>query len=114
MRTSATASFHRLFLEATQLAKNLHGEDFELNRPRVNNRQVHRDNVETSSPEQYFRITLFNEFLSHMISELEERFSDTTRHSIGLLKLMPSACKDLQEGAELPKELAQSSPFLQE
>lgn len=111
MRTSATASFHRIFLEATQLAKNLHGEEFELNRPRVSNRQVYRNNVATSSPEEYFRITLFNEFLSHMISELEERFSETTRHSIGLLKLMPSECKDLEEGAELPQELAQAANF---
>ena len=111
MRNNSTSVFHAIFEEATKLGQRLHGELFELKQPRVNFRQVYRDNVQASSPEQYFRISLFNEFLSHIISELEERFCGTTRHSSGLLQLMPSVCKNLEEGSSLPDELSQAADF---
>ena len=58
----ATSRFSAIFKETTKLAKHLHGEDFELKRPRLTARQMHRDNVPASSAEEYFRITLYNEF----------------------------------------------------
>ena len=59
MRERADATSNRIFKEATTLAK--HGGDFELKQPMLNARQVHRA---VQSAEQYFRITLYNEFLS--------------------------------------------------
>ena len=43
---------------------------------RLSGRQVHcyDSNPPSSTPEEYYRITLYDEFLSHAISELEERF----------------------------------------
>ena len=110
MRENATSIFHKIFLEATKLGKSLHGDDFELKRPRTNHRQVHRDNVAASTPEEYFRIALFNEFLSHIVAELKERFASRS-HSTGLLQLVPNKCRSLEESTDLPDELAQAADF---
>ena len=72
MRERADTIFSRIFKETTTLAKHLHGEDFELKQPRLNARQVHRANLSVQSAEEYFRITLYNAFLSHIITELED------------------------------------------
>ena len=74
-----------------------------------------------SSAENYFRITLYNQFLSHMIGELEERFTVTPMHrerftvtpmhSIGLLMLMPHECTKRDRDSELPDELSQVTDF---
>ncbi len=65
-----------------------------MKQPRVSARQTHRDNVPASSAEEYFRITLYNEFVSHLIEELEERFTrlSTPINTVGLLQLLPSQC----------------------
>ena len=84
MRDDSSSQFHSLFSETTQLGQKLHGDQFELSTPRIVGRQVHRSNPETSSPEDYFRISLFNEFLSHVISQLEDRFVDNPAHSVAL------------------------------
>ena len=111
MREDSSSQFHSLFTETTQLGQQLHGDQFELSTPRIVGRQVHRSNPETSSPEDYFRITLFDEFLSHVISQLEDRFVDNPAHSIalGLLYLLPSKCVHVESDGILPTELAQAS-----
>lgn len=94
------------------LAKNLHGEEFELQQPRSSSRQVHCANVSVSSAENYFRITLYNEFLSHVIAQLETRFAST--YSTGLLKLLPDKCmcsSSAIEDIELPQELVEAKEF---
>ena len=112
LRESAISTFCRIFKETTHLGKSLHGEDFEIKKPRLNARQVYRDNVEaSSSAENYFRITLYNDVLSHMISELEERFTVTPTHSIGLLMLMPHESTKRYRDTELPDELSQVTDF---
>ena len=59
---------------------------------------MHRDNsIQGTTAEQHHRITLFNEFLSHVVSELKERFSDTQFCGLGLLHLLPSQCCDSYE-----------------
>ena len=86
MRSSSESEFSPLFQEASKLGKALHGEEFELSLPRINSRrQVHRRNIPVQNAEDYYRITVYNEFLSHVISELESRFA-------GLLHLLPSEC----------------------
>ena len=111
MREDSSREFHQLFIETTQLGQQLHGDQFELSTPRIVGRQAHRSNPATSSPEEYFRITLFNEFLSHVISQLQDRFVDNPAHSIarGLLCLLPSECIRLESGGTLPTELAQAA-----
>ena len=116
MREDSSSQFHSLFTETTQLAQQLHGDQFELSTPRIVGWQVHRNNPETSSPEDYFRITLFNDFLSHVISQLEDRFANNPAHSIalGLLCLLPSECVRVQSDGTLPTELAQAADLYKE
>ena len=92
MRTNSVPEFRKQFAEASKIAKQLHGDDFELTIPRLSGRQRHRSNPPSSTPEEYYRITLYDEFLSHVISELEERFVNNPSHNItvGLLHLLPS------------------------
>ena len=68
MREDSSSHFHTLFTETTQLGQQLHGDQFELSTPRTVGWQVHRSNPETSSPEDYFQITLFDEFLMLFLS----------------------------------------------
>ncbi len=117
MRSDATSRYSAIFKETTKLAKSLHGEDFELKQPRVSARQTHRDNVPASSAEEYFRITLYNEFVSHLIEELEERFTrlSTPINTVGLLQLLPSQCtastSELMPEASMPEELSEAAEF---
>ena len=111
MREGSTEEFSRIFVETLKLGQELHGEGFELTTPRTAKQQVHRSNPpETSSPEQYYRITLYNEFISHVILELEERFPENSSHVHGLLYLLPSDCVSSNlEGCAL--ELTQAVDF---
>ena len=114
MRSGAESRFGAIFKETTQLAKSLHGEDFELKLPRLSSRQAHRDNVPASSAEEYFRISLYNEFVSHLIEELEERFTrlSTPINTIGLLQLLPSQCTTrTSTDPEIPEELSTAAEF---
>ena len=81
--------------------------------PRLNARQAHRDNVQAESVEEYYRITLYNEILSHIIAELEERFTNSPTHTIGLLRLLPSKCISTTTETEIPEELAKAVDFYQ-
>lgn len=111
MREDSFSQFHQLFIDTTQLGQQLHGEPFELLTPRIAGRQAHRSNRATASPEDYFRITLFDEFLSHLISQLQDRFVDNPSHSIALdlLCILPSECVHCESNGTLPTELVQAA-----
>ena len=85
MREDSSNQFHSLFAETFKLGQQLHRDLFELSTPRIVGRQVHQSNRAVSSPEDYYRITLFDEFLSHVISQLEDRFVLTTQLILLLL-----------------------------
>ena len=72
MREKASHTFSVIFEETTQLGKKLHGDDFELEKPRLASRQVHRDNVQVASVEDYYRVTLYNEFLTLFLNWKED------------------------------------------
>ena len=79
----------------------------------MNAHKVHRDNVQAESVEEYYRVTLCNEFLSHIIAELEERFTNSPTHTIGLLQLLQSKCISTTSETEIPEELAKAVDFYQ-
>ena len=111
MRSRSERGFSEIYFETTKLGKDLHGEHFELSMPRVNRRQMHRSNILAQSAEEYFRITIYNEFLSHVISELQSRFVDNAGHSVGLLHLLPSQCCNNSEAADIPVKLKSAVEF---
>ena len=92
LRAESEEGFSRMFGETSCLGRDLHGDSFELTMPRINRRQTQRSNVQASTAEQYYRITLYNEFLSHVIAELEERFVKSPPQCVGLLHLLPWEC----------------------
>ena len=89
MRSESDEGFSRMFGETSCLGRDLHREDFELTMPRINCRQTQRSNVQVSTAEQYYHITLYDEFLSHVIADLEEHFVKSPPQCIGLLHLLP-------------------------
>ena len=58
--------------------------------PRRCGRQTARCNVEASTPEEYWRRTIFVPFLDHLIQEFEERFSQLSEAAVRGLHLLPS------------------------
>ncbi len=110
-REHSSVKFKKIFTETKELGKKLHGDSFELLKPRIVGRQAHRHNPEMSSPEDYYRITLYHDFLSHVIAELQERFLDCSTHGNGLLNLLPTSCIGQEATQKVPMELAQSVQF---
>ena len=74
MRENSQRDFSKIFANANKFSQDLHGSSFTLTRPRINRRQVHRDSIQASSAEEYYRISYYNEFISHVISDLQDRF----------------------------------------
>ena len=91
MRQESVSEFRKQFTEATTLGKKLHGDNFGLSKHRVTGRQAHRDDTPASSTKDYYRVTLYNEFLSHVISEIEVMFVEHPAHklALGLLFFSP-------------------------
>ena len=111
MRERSSSEFKNIFSEAQKLGKDLHGQDFELSRPRIVRHQMHRA---TSSPEEHYHVTLYDEFLSHVIRELLERFTENSSQGSGLLYLLPSESISVEVEDEIPRELAQAVDFYQD
>lgn len=78
IRDKSEAEFKKFFDDTTKLGRSLHGELFELKKPRTTGRQTQRSNVDVNSAEDYFRITLFDEFVSHVVVQLH--VSSTIQH----------------------------------
>ena len=53
--------------------------------PRVCGRQTSRSNVQASSPEEYWRRTIFVPFLDHLIQAFSDRFTQLNEDAIKLL-----------------------------
>ena len=112
IKSDSVREFKRIFEETSKLGVNLHGEDFDLRKPRINQRQRHRSNVPARPSEDYYRITLYNEFLSDVITELQERFTDNPCYGTGLLHLFPSQCPS--SDGEIPEDLAKALDFYED
>ena len=87
--------------------------------PRINRWQTQQNNAQASTAEQYYRITLYNEFLSHVIAELEERFVKSPPQYIGLLHLLPWECSSTATDTtdttdNMPEDFAKTVEFYEE
>ena len=72
-------------------------------------RQSHRSNIPTTSAEDYYRISLYNEFVSHVIADLRERYIPA--YGIGLSQLVPSQCCNRDTDFEIPEDLTETVDF---
>ena len=108
MRENCVQEFNTIFAESLKLGQDLHGKDFELTKPRIARRQSHRSNIETCSAEQYYCVTMYNEFLSHVIRELDNRFSGNQYLVHGFLHLVPSKVASKSHD-DFPETLSQAA-----
>ena len=107
MRENSEEEFSSIFEETKNLGKELYGEMFQLTKLRSAGRQMHRSNMETTNVESYYRISLYNEFLSYIIEELQGRFQTFSAGFRELFFLLPSECRS-QAIMEIPNELENS------
>lgn len=95
MRKNSEIKFNEIFMAAKELAEEI-GASIEI--PRITARQVYRDNYEASSPEIYYRLSVFDCFIDHFISHINERF---LKHKDVLQKIeniLPNVIVNLDEG----------------
>jgi hypothetical protein len=86
-RRNSEIEFSNYFKNACQAAT-LVGE--EIKTSRVCGRQTKRANPNTSSPEEWFRITIFITFIHNFIIELKTRFNDRFKEIIPFEGLIPA------------------------
>ncbi|XP_050544175.1 uncharacterized protein LOC126907131 [Daktulosphaira vitifoliae] len=72
-RKHAQKNFKEIFSAAEKIADKF---NVTMSIPRISKKQVHRINVQTNNPEDYFRISVFIPFLDFFISQLKFRFLD--------------------------------------
>ena len=91
MREDSETEFEKIYDNTMKMGKMLHGGQFEIENPRTTRRQNHQSNPGVESAKDYYRITLFDEFVSHVVAQLQERFIDNPAHSTtnGLMHLSP-------------------------
>ena len=80
-------------MEATRIVKLLiHGDHIELTKPRLfGGRGIAAIHPQSTTEENY-RITLYDEFLSYVVSALEERFVNNPSHSVTIALHLSSEC----------------------
>ena len=113
MRSKSEKGFSKLFAQTTSLGKALHGDHFVLSNDTTNARQTQRSSLQASTAEQYFHISLYNEFLSHIVAELSAHSIDTPPECVGLLHLLPRECYS-SELEDMPDDLVRAAEFYKE
>jgi hypothetical protein len=73
VRENANSQFSDILKSCSKLAKEIFGSEIQV--PRVIGEQMRRSNPPSSSPEEYFRRSIFLPCLDDLISGLKERFS---------------------------------------
>ena len=92
---SNDACFSRLYAEIKTLAQEA-GVSEQI--PRRAARQTQRDNVQASTPEQYWRITVYYTFIDHLQDELKTRIlSHDLEDRLRVEKLLPQMVKTLRD-----------------
>ena len=91
-RVRADEILCKIFKDTTTLAKR-QGEDYEL-RPMLNAQQSHSANITVHSTDEYL---LYNEFLSHVVTELEQRFSCFQCQTLSLLQLLLFSSREVTD-----------------
>lgn len=86
-RTKSEDQFHNIFNTTNKMACDL---DIEIKIPRLANRQTNRSNYNTSTIEEYYRISLFLPYLDSIINSLESRFTESNEIPFKLGNLHPS------------------------
>ena len=86
MRENSEEEFHEIFEEISSVAQDV---GIEIGIPRLAGRQIHRNNVQVETPEEYYRISIFVPFLDHLITQLSDCFQAQYPVQLQLQELLP-------------------------
>lgn len=89
----------------TEMEKKAAVAKSEIRIPRICGRQTLRNNYAADSPEQYYRATVFQPYLTCLISEMEHRFSTFSQIAAKALFLIPSNAETLRHHPDLADTL---------
>lgn len=90
-RQNADEEFHDMFMKVSELCEKL---DVPVRGPRVVARQQHRDNPPYTTPEEYFKRTVFIPYLDMLNSELSALFLQHQNECLKLQFLVPKFLKN--------------------
>lgn len=85
-RTQAATNFNKVFVEFTELAKEL---DVEVRLPRLASKQTKRANHD-GTPEEYYRRSIYIPLLDNVSSDLSTRLSQSSLECFGLRGIIPT------------------------
>ena len=111
IREESETEFEKIYDNTTKMGKMLYGGQFEIEKPRTTGHQTHRSNPGVDSAKDYYQITLFDEFVSHVVAQLQEHFVNNPAHSTtnGLMHLILQKC--VASGGVPSKELAEAVEY---
>lgn len=98
-RSRLNESFVKTWEEAKVLAEKL---GIELTKPRVVKKQVHRENIPSSSAEEHYRRAVYTQFLDHVHSQMKQRFEQHNAVALKIGALIPEVCVSLPSTALQP------------
>lgn len=79
--------FKGIFEEVVEVHKKL---DIPILLPRINTRQIHRNNIQTKIPEEYFRVSIFIPLLENIFQDLEFRFNSDLFKILDINNFIPT------------------------
>ena len=94
VRENAETEFKPIFQAASQMAQ-MSGNQVSM--PRNCSRQTLRSNVESSTPEEYYRRSVFVPFLDSLLLQLSSRFSKLSGLAAKALFLLPQNLDDITD-----------------
>lgn len=95
MRSNMDYTFSKIFIKAEALIKSVDDKSG-IKIPRIVGYQKNRSNVVTSSPEEYYRITIAIPFFDDFIEQLQTRFNNHKSIISSLHKLLPKICNKFE------------------
>uniref|UniRef100_A0A2S2PK90 Repressor of the inhibitor of the protein kinase n=1 Tax=Schizaphis graminum TaxID=13262 RepID=A0A2S2PK90_SCHGA len=93
MRNDSEKEFNYIFNDVQKICSDW---DVDVKIPRKVGRQVHRSNIETDSPEVYFRVSIFIPFLDFFITQIQRRLLDHKQILSSFHCLLPSKINNLE------------------
>ncbi|XP_008180508.1 52 kDa repressor of the inhibitor of the protein kinase-like [Acyrthosiphon pisum] len=93
MRNDSEKEFNYIFNDVQKICSD---RDVDVKIPRKVGRQVHCSNIETDSPEVYFRVSIFIPFLDFFITQIQRRLLDHKQILSSFHCLLPSKINNLE------------------
>lgn len=99
-RENATEYLKNIFIEVSSMHESF---GLPISKPRITNKQVNRNNITTSSPEEYYRISIYIPLLDDVLTDMNTRFNGRFFKNLYINEIIPSKIenKNVDELKEL-------------